>query len=40
MLTEEWSTMVSMTVQWTPKDAAATLKLNGRCDFIMNEVLK
>ena len=27
-------------LQWTPKDAAATLKLNGRCDFVLNEVLK
>ena len=27
-------------LQWTPKDSAATLKLNGRCDFVLNEVLK
>lgn len=27
-------------LQWTPKDSAATLKLNGRCDFVLAEVLK
>jgi len=27
-------------LQWTPKDSAATLKLNGRCDFVLTEVLK
>ena len=26
-------------LQWTPKDSAATLKLNGRCDEIMKNVM-
>ena len=26
-------------LQWTPKDSAATLKLNGRCDEIMKRVM-
>jgi len=26
-------------LQWTPKDGAATLKLNGRCDDIMKRVM-
>lgn len=26
-------------LQWTPKDSAATLKLNGRCDEIMKKVM-
>lgn len=26
-------------LQWTPKDGAATLKLNGRCDEIMKRVM-
>ena len=26
-------------LQWTPKDSAATLKLNGRCDELMKKVM-